>query len=145
MSFKTVDMDNKEQYNEYKKKKNHAKFMKENANRKEVVDPESVKEETPVVEETKEPEEKIEQKLCAKVVKIDQLRVRNYPEGDIIKLISKGTEVEIISDVNDCWYKVRLKDGTVGYCMKTYLLTYMNGEAHGLNDSRRCKTWPTTL
>ena len=29
MGFKTVDMDNKEEYNEYKKKKNHYRFMKE--------------------------------------------------------------------------------------------------------------------
>ena len=78
------------------------------------------------------------------IVKIDKLRVRNYPEGDIIKLISKGTEVKILSDVDDCWYKVQLNDGTVGFCMKTYLLTYLNGETEGLNDNRRCKTCPTT-
>lgn len=141
MGFKTVDMDNKEEYNEYKKKKNHYRFMKES--QPVIPDPVDVKE-VEKVERNLGVEDIKKEELFAKVVKIDKLRVRNYPEGDIIKLISKGTEVKILSDVDDCWYKVQLNDGTVGFCMKTYLLTYLNGETEGLNDSRRCKTCPTT-
>lgn len=144
MGLKYVDLDNEAEKNEYRKRKKHEKFLKENR-----------VERTEVVTEPVQPEKKEEvetqpaalqglSELCGKVIKIDQLRVRNYPEGDIIKLIPRDTELKIVSDVDDCWYKVRLNDGTVGYCMKTYLRTYIEGEMYGLNDNRRCKTCPTT-
>lgn len=141
MGFRTVDLDNENERNEYKKHKRHEKFVRENrVERTEVVkEPEQPVE----VKKVDEPIQVGQTDLCAKVIKIDQLRVRNYPEGDIIKLIPRDTELKIVSDVNDCWYKVRLEDGTVGYCMKTYLRTYIDGEMYGLNDNRRCKTWPT--
>jgi hypothetical protein len=137
MGLEFVDMDDKKQYTNYKKKKRHEKFVRENTKATNTepsyeadVDPEPEKEITST-------------ELCGKVIKIDQLRVRNYPEGDIIRMIKRDTEVEIISEHDDIWYKVRLADGTVGFCMKEYLQTYVNGEIYGLNDSRRCKTWPT--
>lgn len=144
MGLKYVDLDNEAEKNEYRKHKKHEKFLKENR-----------VERTEVVTEPVQPEKKEEVEtqpaalqglndLCGKVIKIDQLRVRNYPEGDVIKLIPRDTELKILSDVDDCWYKVKLKDGTVGFCMKTYLRTYIEGEMYGLNDNRRCKTCPTT-
>lgn len=140
MSLQFTDMDNKDEYTSYRKKKRHDKFVKENptANKTE-----------PSYENNEDlsdaANELPSEDLKGRVVKIDQLRVRNYPEGDIIKLIARGTEVEIISDYDDIWYKVRLKDGTIGYCMKEYLETFIEAASYGLNDSRRCKTWPTTL
>lgn len=141
MGFKTVDLDNENEKNEYKRHKRHEKFVRENRVERTETVTEPVK--SPEAVEEK-PQQVGPSDLCAKVIKIDQLRVRNYPEGDIIKLIPRDTELKILSEVDDCWYKVRLNDGTVGYCMKTYLRTFIDGEMYGLNDNRRCKTWPTT-
>ncbi len=77
--------------------------------------------------------------MLAKVVKVDKLRIRKYPEGEIIKLIDKGDEVRIISDFDDIWYNIELSDGTRGFAMKTFLMTFE--EAPELDDKfRRCKT-----
>ena len=136
MGLEFIDMDNKKEYTNYKKKKRHEKFMKENPHTENVQPSyEAPVEENPEMEITST-------MLIGKVVKLDQLRVRNYPEGDVIKLINRGIEVEVVSEHDDIWYKVRLADGTVGYCMKEFLETYIDGESHGLNDPRRCKTWP---
>ena len=138
MGLNFVDMDNKEEYTSYKKKKRHDKFVKENPNAK--------KTESSYVnnEDLSDAANEIpSEDLKGKVIKIDQLRVRNYPEGDIIKLISRGTEVLIVSDYDDIWYKVRLDDGTTGYCMKEYLQTFIEAANYGSNDYRRCKPWPT--
>lgn len=144
MGLKYVDLDNEAEKNEYRKHKKHEKFLKENrVERKEVVT-EPVQPEKKEEVETQPAALQGLSELCGKVINIDQLRVRNYPEGDIIKLIPRDTELKIVSDVDDCWYKVKLNDGTVGYCMKTYLRTYIEGEMYGLNDNRRCKTCPTT-
>lgn len=137
MSISYYDLDNEEDKKKYNRKKKHDKFVRENkvATKTEPsyeaqVDPEPEKEITST-------------DLCGKVIKVDQLRIRNYPEGDVIRMIRKDSEVKIISDHDDIWYKVQLADGTIGFCMKEFLLTYVNGEMYGLNDSRRCKTWPT--
>lgn len=141
MGFNTVNMDNPKEYNAYKKKKKRERFLKENPN-VEKVEPAYEVPEDKAVDETKEI---TSTDLCGKVIDVDQLRIRNYPEGDVIKTIPKNTEVKIISEFDDIWYKVELSDGTVGFCMKRYLLTYVNGEMYGLNDPRRCKPWPKTL
>ena len=132
MGFRTVDLDNPEEAKRYKKEKEHKKFVKENRNL-------DIK---PAYETKEDPEDygkEIGTNLLAKVVKIDQLRVRKYPEGEIITIIPKGTEIRIISDFDDIWYKVELIDGTRGFCMKQFLLTYLDD--HNLDDkARRCKT-----
>lgn len=135
MGFRVVDMDNKEEYTKYSKKKKHEKFVKEN---KLATKTESSFENT---EDLKDANKELPSgELYGKVINIDQLRVRNAPEGDIIKLINRGTEVVIVSDFDDIWYKVQLSDGTIGFCMKEFLMTFSEGS----NDTRRCKTWPIT-
>lgn len=141
MGFNTVNMDDAKEYNAYKKKKKRERFLKENQQAAKV-EPSYEVPEDKTVDETKEI---TSTDLCGKVIKIDRLRVRNYPEGDVIRMIPKDTEVKIISEFDDVWYKVELQDGVIGYCMKEYLTTYINGEIYGLNDPRRCKTWPRTL
>ena len=132
MGFRTLDLDNPEQAKQYKKEKNHKKFIKENPNVNT----------TPSFENAEEPEisdKEIGTNMLAKVIKIDQLRVRKYPEGDIIRLINKGDEVRIINNFDDIWYKVELSDGLRGFCMKEFLMTYE--EDKNLDDkTRRCKT-----
>lgn len=132
MSFKQINLDNKNEANQYKKEKQHKRFIKENPD----VNTESSFENK---EDTETFANEIGTNMLAKVVKIDQLRVRKYPEGEIIKLINKGDEVRIISDFDDVWYYVELPDGVRGYCMKAYLLTFL--EDPQLDDkSRRCHT-----
>lgn len=139
MGMKFVNMDDKREYTEYRKGKKHERFVRENRVA------EKTEPEVEVPEEGVDPAKEIVTKTetLGKVVKIDMLRMRNYPEGDVIKLLPKGTEVNIISDHDDIWYKVMSYDGTIGYCMKEFLLTYVNDEVHGVNDPRRCKTCPT--
>lgn len=141
MSLKFVDMDNKEEYTSYRKKKKHEKFVKDNPNASKT---------EPLYENNEDLKDFDKElpgtpELKGKVVKIDKLRVRNYPEGDVITLINRGVEVTIVSDFDDIWYKVKLENGTVGYCMKEYLETFIEGEVYGSNDTRRCKPWPKTL
>lgn len=141
MGFNTVNMDDPREYNAYKKKKKRERFLKENQQASKVEPSYEVPEE----KEVDDQKEITSTDLCGKVVKIDRLRIRNYPEGDVIRMIPKDTEVKVISEFDDVWYKIELQDGVIGYCMKEYLTTYINGEIYGLNDSRRCKTWPKTL
>ncbi len=144
MGFRTLDLDNKEQAKEYKKSKQHSKFVKENTPYS-VESKDEDKTEEPV-EEVKEEPVKIEDGapvLYGTVVKIDRLRVRQYPEGDIIALLDKGDDIKILEDYDDQWYKVQTNDNIVGYCMKTYIVTY--SETVGVNDNRRCKPCPRIL
>jgi hypothetical protein len=141
MGLRIMDLDNETESKNYKKEKNHSKFKKENRMlTDEDISPSYVNEEDP--EEVKSKD--IGTNLLAKVVKIDQLRVRRLPEGEIIRIINKGDEVRIVSDFDDIWFCVELADGTRGYCMKTFLLTYLDDQ--NLDDkSRRCKSCPTSL
>ena len=135
MSFKQINLDNPEEAKEYKKEKDHKRFMRENKNLEE-------KDVTPAYNNTESIasfEKEIGTNMLAKVVKVDKLRVRKYPEGEIIRMLNKGDEVRIISDFDDIWYNIELPDKTRGFAMKTYLMTFE--EAPELDDkSRRCKT-----
>lgn len=135
MSFKQINLDNPEEAKEYKKEKDHKRFMRENKDLEE-------KDVTPAyknTESTSSLAKEIGTNMLAKVVKVDKLRLRKYPEGEIIRMLNKGDEVRIISDFDDIWYNVELPDRTRGFVMKTYLMTFE--EAPELDDkSRRCKT-----
>lgn len=135
MSFKQINLDNPEEAKEYKKEKDHKRFMRENKNLEET-------DVTPAYKNTESIssfEKEIGTNMLAKVVKVDKLRVRKYPEGEIIRMLNKGDEVRIISDFDDIWYNIELPDKTRGFVMKTYLMTFE--EAPELDDkSRRCKT-----
>lgn len=135
MSFKQINLDNPEEAKEYKKEKDHKRFMRENKNLEET-------DVTPAYKNTESIssfEKEIGTNMLAKVVKVDKLRVRKYPEGEIIRMLNKGDEVRIISDFDDIWYNIELPDRTRGFVMKTYLMTFE--EAPELDDKlRRCKT-----
>ena len=132
MGFKQVNLDNPEEARQYKKEKEHKRFLRDNKNQ----------EIAPAFENTEPAEDfgkDLGTNLIGKVIKVDQLRVRKYPEGEVITKINKGDEVRIIEDFDDIWYKVELANGTRGFCMKTYLLTFLDDR--DLDDkSRRCKT-----
>lgn len=57
------------------------------------------------------------------IVKCQNLNVRKAPSmgATILKIISMGTKVEIIDDINDLWYKIRVSDIEKGYCMKEFI------------------------
>ena len=135
MSFKQINLDNPEEAKDTKKEKDHKRFMRENRQLEE-------QDVIPAYRNTEDLiayEREIGTNMLAKVIKVDKLRIRKYPEGEIIRMINKGDEVRIISDFDDIWYNVELPDKTRGFAMKTYLMTFE--EAPELDDkSRRCKT-----
>lgn len=50
------------------------------------------------------------------------LNLREAPiDGNIILVLDYGTELEVIDDSFDGWYKVKLTDGTVGYCSREFI------------------------
>lgn len=57
------------------------------------------------------------------IIKCSKLNVRKAPTkgSDILKIISEGTEVEILKDAGDAWYKVRVGEIESGYCMKEFI------------------------
>lgn len=60
------------------------------------------------------------------VTGVDQLRVRNKPEGDILYLISKDSIVKILED-HDGWLKVETAPGRQGFVMKSFIKVYSEG------------------
>lgn len=135
MGFKQVNLDNPEEARQYKREKEHKRFLMDNKTKTEEELTSSFVNPEPVEDYGKE----LGENLIGKVVKVDKLRVRKYPEGEIIRILLKGEEVRIIEDFDDIWYKVELRDGVRGYCMKTYLMTFL--DERDLDDkSRRCKT-----
>lgn len=135
MSFKQINLDNPEEAKEYKKEKDHKRFMRENRQLEE-------QDVTPAYKNVEDPiayEREIGTNMLAKVIKVDRLRIRKYPEGEIIRMLNRGDEVRIISEFDDIWYNVELPDKTRGFAMKTYLMTFQDDP--DLDDkSRRCKT-----
>lgn len=57
------------------------------------------------------------------VVNCQNLNVRKAPTTDstILRIIPKDTKVEILSDENETWYKVRIGDIGTGFCMKEFI------------------------
>lgn len=133
MGFKQINLDNPEEAKEYKREKNHKQFMRENSQLEE-------KDVTPSYKNTEISFDKeIGTNMLAKVIKVDKLRIRKYPEGEIIRIINRDDEVRIINDFDDIWYNVELPDKTRGYAMKTFLMTFE--DAPELDDKlSRCKT-----
>ena len=131
MSFKQYNLDNPEEAKRYKREKEHKRFVRENKG-------EEIKPAYETKEDPSDYAKELGENLIGKVIKIDKLRIRKYPEGEILRLINRGDEVRIISDFDDIWYKVELADGLRGFCMKTYLMTFV--DEPGLDDkTRRCK------
>ena len=57
-----------------------------------------------------------------RVVNCQLLNVRKRPKRDaeILRVISKDDEVEILNTVGE-FLRVKLSDGTYGFCMSTYI------------------------
>lgn len=78
---------------------------------------ETVKEETTETVEVKVPT------LQKGVVKCHNLNVRKAPTtgATILRIIPKDTEVKILADVNETWYKVHIPEIETGFCMKEFI------------------------
>lgn len=57
------------------------------------------------------------------VVICHNLNVRKAPTigATILRIIPKDTEVKILADVNETWYKVRIPEIETGFCMKEFI------------------------
>lgn len=73
-----------------------------------------------VTEETTEPKAPFNKKG---VVICQSLNMRKAPTLDsaILRILTKDTEIKILDDVDDAWYKVRTGKGTIGFCMKEFI------------------------
>ncbi len=54
------------------------------------------------------------------IITADWLRVRSEPAGTEIGKANKGEELELISDEQISWYKIKTKDGIVGFIAKDF-------------------------
>lgn len=54
------------------------------------------------------------------VITADWLRIRSEPAGAEIGKANKGEELELISDEQISWYKIKTKDGKVGFVAKDF-------------------------
>lgn len=134
MGFKTIDLDSKDGYKRYQKMKETGSVQKAFEDKKnafiETFAPrpeEPVKEELPKQEEiTLEVNIQAPAVLQGVVTGVDQLRVRNKPEGDILYLISKDSIVKILED-HDGWLKVETAPGRQGFVMKSFIKVYSEG------------------
>ena len=57
-----------------------------------------------------------------KVINCQLLNVRKRPKRDaeIVRVIAKDDDVEILNNVGE-FLRVKLSDGTYGFCMSTYI------------------------
>ena len=74
-------------------------------------------------EETTETVELKAPTLQKGVVNCQNLNVRKAPttESTILRIIPKDTEVKILDDVNEIWYKIRIPEIETGFCMKEFI------------------------
>ena len=72
--------------------------------------------------EVKEKKEELATPLKGKVVNCKLLNVRKRPKRDaeILRVIAKDDEVEILNTAGE-FLRVKLSDGTYGFCMSTYI------------------------
>lgn len=42
-------------------------------------------------------------------------------DSEILKILTKGTEVKIIDDTDDIWYKVCVSGIGTGFCMREFI------------------------
>jgi len=64
------------------------------------------------------------------VVTASSLNLRSEPntDCDVISILSEGSVIVKLSQVNEKWFKVRAKNGEIGYLHKGYLKKYVPGE-----------------
>ena len=142
MGFRTIDLDTKEGMEKYKKLK-ETKSVRETFGNKGIEKFAPRPEEEPKQDssftsqyegkwETGELPPKQESNTQAPaalqgvVTGVDQLRVREQPEGDILYLISKDSIVKILED-HDGWLKVETAPGRQGFVMKQFIKVYSEG------------------
>lgn len=93
------------------------------------IETQPVEETTPIQEPAVTPVEKVNvepkvEPTVGTVTECMKLNVRKSPKSDavVVKVINFASKVEIIPrKTQDDFYKVRLTDGTVGYCMKKFI------------------------
>ena len=77
-----------------------------------------------LVEEVKEETVKTEapSKKKGKVI-CQSLNMRKAPttDSEILRILTKDTEVKILDDVDDTWYKVCVGGAGTGFCMKEFI------------------------
>ena len=143
MGFRTIDLDTKEGQEKYKKLKEtksvRETFKEEKGIEKFAPRPEEEpKQDTSFTSQYEgkweagelPPKQEVNTQAPAAlqgvVTGVDQLRVRNKPEGDILYLISKDSIVKILED-HDGWLKVETAPGRQGFVMKSFIKIYTEG------------------
>lgn len=75
--------------------------------------------------------------MAAQATTTDKLNIRSGPgtSYQIVKTIEKGTKVETLDAVSSGWYKIKLADGTQGYCSSQYVRVASSGSSGGAGSS----------
>ena len=52
-----------------------------------------------------------------------KLNIRQRPTkySEALTYVENGTKMEILNDANEEWYRVKLDNGVIGYCMKEFI------------------------
>lgn len=52
-----------------------------------------------------------------------KLNIRQRPtkHSEALTYVETGTKMEILNDANEDWYRVKLDNGVIGYCMKEFI------------------------
>lgn len=76
-----------------------------------------------VMENNKMVDETLPSIIKEGIVKCQNLNVRKAPSmsATILQIISIGTKVKILDDVNDLWYKIKVDKIEKGYCVKEFI------------------------
>ena len=69
--------------------------------------------------------------MAAQATTTDKLNIRSGPgtSYEIVETIDKGTAVETLDSGSSGWYKIKLADGTQGYCSSQYLQVLSSGSS----------------
>ena len=80
--------------------------------------------------------------MAAQATTTDKLNIRSGPgtSYEIVKTIDKGTAVETLDSGSSGWYKIKLADGTQGYCSSQYLQVLSSGSSSSSGSSASANT-----
>lgn len=80
--------------------------------------------------------------MAAQATTTDKLNIRSGPgtSYEIVKTIDKGTAVETLDSGSSGWYKIKLADGTQGYCSSQYLQVLSSGSSSSSGSSASAST-----
>lgn len=66
----------------------------------------------------------VKSELGGKVINIDRLNVRKKPEGDVISVILRNSQIRVLEDPGESWLKIVTPSGLEGWVMRQFIETF---------------------